>query len=274
MVISVVPLINGALLDATEQLNIPLIVIPTDLDSRTFVEGINYPSYKKFRYCLPFDDTTIKTTIKNAQICNSQVIVSGFPIRADFFEPKDTAALRQSYGIPTDTPVILLMLGGLGSADIVPFITQLKKIELPVHLLVCIGKSEHLRGALARIVLPEHINMTIVSFTNRVSDLMAIADLLITKSGSVSVCEGLYMGIPMLLDGTSSSILRWEKLNHSFIRKHHIGTTVHKHGDIAQLATKILTSKQKDAPIKNSFSFEKNDARKELVSVVNSLLAF
>src|SRR5207237_3814499 len=105
------------------------------------------------------------------------------------------------------------------------FVRELAQIKEPVHLLICIARQEQLRHKIMALKLAPHITMTIIGFTDRISDLMAIADILITKSGSVSVNEALYMNLPMILDATSH-LLSWEKYNHTFIEQHQLGISL------------------------------------------------
>ena len=55
LVISVMPFINGALLEACENLDIPFIVLTNDLDTTNYVNGLVLPRREKFCYTLAFD---------------------------------------------------------------------------------------------------------------------------------------------------------------------------------------------------------------------------
>ena len=56
MVISVVPLVDGAIVDATQKMDIPFILLPTDLDSTNYIHDIKAPKHDAFACTLPFDD--------------------------------------------------------------------------------------------------------------------------------------------------------------------------------------------------------------------------
>ena len=47
MVISVIPMFSKVLLKAAQELDIPFLLMPTDLDIRSFTYNIHYPTYKK-----------------------------------------------------------------------------------------------------------------------------------------------------------------------------------------------------------------------------------
>ena len=71
------------------------------------------------------------------------------------------------------------------------YVAYLIKMQLPLHILVCIGRNERLRRNINKILLPEDVSLTIIGFTDRIADFMAISDVLITKPGPGSVCEAL-----------------------------------------------------------------------------------
>lgn len=272
LIISVTPCINGALLDAAKRLDLPFIVIPTDLDSTTFVQDITVGSYDKFRYCIAFNDSNIKKTIESADIPAQYIVTTGFPIRRDFFELKDHEAIRKKYTITAGKPVVLLMLGGLGSKDLIPFVKELSTMSTAAHLIVCTGKNRQVAQQLNNIVLPKNITMTIVEFTDRISDLMAVTDLLITKSGSVTVCEGIYLNIPLLLDATTKP-LAWEELNHHLTNKYHLGAIINQLHKLPYLVTTFLENKDrlKEARM-NLRKFDKKEAGIEIAQLIKTII--
>jgi processive 1,2-diacylglycerol beta-glucosyltransferase len=239
-VISVVPFFNDPLMRACQFLNIPFIIVPTDLDETYFVMGLKPPYYDKFAYTISFNDQEILQRIENAQIPNKFIHPIGFPVRPSFSEKKDIDPIKEAFNVPKDKPVVMLLMGAAGSSATYSYLKQIIKIKTPMHILVCLGRNEELRDKITTMRLPKHITFSIIGFTDKISDLMAISTVLITKSGSVSVCEAIQMHVPLLLEGTRS-ILWWEQLNHSFICKHQFGDVIRTYRDLARLLPKYLT---------------------------------
>ncbi|MDR3550470.1 MAG: glycosyltransferase, partial [Candidatus Babeliales bacterium] len=208
LIVSVVPLINNIILEVAKQRSIPFLLIPTDLDISSCLTNINQPVYEKFKIAIPFDDKAIQEKISSARIPDQSCVTTGFLLRPDFFEEKDSTPIKFGYGVPEKKPTVLLLLGAVGSHAIYSFVEQLARVEYPCHILICIGKQIQLKTKIESLEFPNHVSYTIVEFTPRISDLMAISDLLITKSGSVSVNEAIYMNLPMILDATSN-VLKW-----------------------------------------------------------------
>lgn len=251
LIISVVPLLDGAILHAAEKMNIPFLLIPTDLDCTNYIHDIQKPGYGKFFMTLPFEDTDLRLKLAPAKIAPTQIGVAGFPIRPDFFEPKDIAALKTFYVIPHSKPVIFLFMGSVGSDALYTFTQQLSQLKQPVHLLICVGRYAAMKDKINTIPLPAHITTTIVEFTPRISDLMAMSDLMITKAGPVSMSEAMYMNLPMLVDVTASS-LAWERLNYEFITKHGFGQIITKISDVNRFTNELLQTPEKLAGMRST----------------------
>ena len=81
IIISVAPYFNGYLAEVAAHKNVPLIVIPTDLDATTFVQGIKGREHQSLTVALSFDDAGIA---RRAYIPNNKPIITGFPVRATF----------------------------------------------------------------------------------------------------------------------------------------------------------------------------------------------
>lgn len=272
LIISVAPLINHIILKVAQERNIPFLLVPTDLDITTFIAGIKNPHYSKFKIATAYDTQKIENVLAQSSIAPSFIERTGFPIRSDFFELKEHNSIKISFGIPDDRPVILLLLGAVGLKVLVDFADELTKLKTPAHILICIGRQEELSAKINSLHFPEHISKTIIGFTNRISDLMAVADVFITKSGSVSVSEAIYMNLPMVLDATTS-LLRWEAYNHQFIQQNNFGTTINQLENLSALIGNLLYSKKELEHYKNSLvKFNKKHGGTEIKKLIKKIL--
>lgn len=272
LIISVIPIINNIVLEAAHHLNIPLILIPTDLDATTFINGIHKPTYNNFITALSFNDSTIMQTLTSAQLSEKNLVTTGFPIRPDFFENKNKDNIKHFYNIPHNKPIILLIMGAQGTQSMYIFAQQLKKLSFDAHLIFCVGKNKTIGPKIKALSFPPHITYTIVEFTERISDLMAIAEILITKSGTVSVCEAIYTNLPLLLDATST-VLTWEQFNHQFIKNHNFGDLITNTNTIALKVTEFFYDKNKYSAMKESLlHFQKKNPITEITHIINTLI--
>ncbi len=239
LIISVIQFVNGSILKVAEKLNIPFLIIPTDADTSNFITGICKPTYRKFRYSLPCEDQEVRAKIKPAEIPPHMVTVSGYPLRPEFFKPKDVAALKKEFNVPSDKPVVMVFMGGTGSLASYRYVRVLSRLGFPLHMIVVLGRNERLKRNINKIMLPEGVSMTLLGFTPRIADLMALSDVLITKSGGGSTFEGLESCVPMIFDQTSGTI-RWEAMNVTFSVKNGLAEVITQFSDLEKILPKYL----------------------------------
>jgi processive 1,2-diacylglycerol beta-glucosyltransferase len=272
MAISVVPLINSALMQATKELNIPLIIIPTDLNASLVVKGMKQSTDSHFRLAYSFKNNTITKIFSLAQIQNQQTVEVGFPLRQSFFESHNIDQIKKKYAIPAHKAVAFLSMGYQGSTALEAFVRELKKIPVSLHIIICTGKDGSIAKKITALDLPPHISTSIVGFTPYIAELMSIADLFIGKSGSVSVCEAIYMNLPLFLDATTK-VLEWERLNHTFVEKNGFGYSIRHTKEIVPLITRFLIDAPYRGAIKNNLRiFQKKNASKEIIQLIKSML--
>ncbi len=273
LVISVIPFINKALLEATKAKKIPFLLMPTDLDMRTFIHNVNDPDYEKFHLALAFEHDDIKQQVEKAHIPREQTSVCGFPLREDFFSLKDIANIKKKYNIPADKPTILVLMGAAGSYASYRYVKQLTLVDLPLHVIVALGRNELLRPKIEELPLPETMSLTILGFTQDMAELMAVSDFGIIKSGSVSFCEALYSNLPMLLDGTTG-VLRWERFNHRYTEDNNLGYIVKRYSAVPALITQLLNNPQIVAGMRKKLqSLPKKQLGLEIKPLIERLVA-
>lgn len=239
VILSVVPLINGCLQEACAQANVPFLIIPTDLDMRTFVYGIK-PPYKAIKIAVPFEDDLIMSRINRKILDPILEMGVGFCLKQSFFAPKDRVALKKEFSIPSHKPVVMRLMGAAGAESMVHYVQTVANMQQSLHMIACIGRNSALQSELELIVLPPQMSITIIGLTNRIADLLAIADIFITKPGTVSVVEGMYSEVPMLLDGTAPA-LAWEALNLEVIEVQQFGAAVRSLHDLDKYLEELIT---------------------------------
>ena len=130
------------------------------------------------------------------------VVVTGIPVRAEFAEPLDRAAARASLGLDPQRPVILAMAGAYGRVGRLAAVTRVVR-DLPVLLqaVVVTGTDAALAARLARMVGGDP-RIRVVGYARNVRQLMAAADVLVTKAGGVSLAEALAGELPIVCFGS------------------------------------------------------------------------
>lgn len=247
IVISVMPVLNGALVAVTERLGMPFGVIALDRDMVRigFLNGIKSPTHPCFFFGVPFLEPRLLTIAEAVGISPERVRSVGVPLRKTFFEPRDRNDLRAKLGVKGTSDhaslaqmtvtttnssntknssiapsVITVLMGSAGSKATLRYAKSLARIKRPLHVFLCLGKNEQLRPTLEAIKLPPHITFSIVGFTDRIADYMAVADVLITKPGAVSIFEALVIAVPTIID---NKVLAWEAMGVDLIKAEGFG---------------------------------------------------
>lgn len=271
LIISDIPIINELVHCVCQERSIPFLIVPTDLNPRTFIREIKLTD-NNLLITLAFDDPLIKQEFDRFRIPQEKLKLTGFPLRQQFFEEKNINLIKDHYQISNEKKVVLILMGAAGSKASLLYVKELLTNPLPLHLIVCLGKNERIRKDLMKLKLPHLISMTILGPIENISDLMAISDICITKCGTVSVCEAIYMNLPMLLDNTSTP-LKWEKFNLKFVKSHNFGFVVNRYSQVNSLVISLLSDKLLYESLKNSLeSYHKEFFGTHIKQLVKSLL--
>ncbi len=271
MIISIIPMINGSLAECAQQCSIPYLLIPTDLELEAFMNDIRNPP-DLFTVAISLDLPEMKQQLHQAGIAAANIKVIGFPIRPSFFERKDRDHLKRTLNVPLGKPVIMLVMGATGSSKTLDYLNLLLMIQTSFHIIICIGRNKTLHNQIKHIQFPDHISYTAVDISYDISDIMAIADLCITKPGTVTFAETLYMNLPVFLDATSSSLM-WENFNITFLHKHKLGKVITNLNQVASLVASFLSNKRLQKKIKRNINaLEKKEFGNELAPLIKKLL--
>ena len=110
-------------------------------------------------------------------VSRKRVAVTGIPVLPSFSEyDRGEAKVKDGRQLPN----ILIMGGGLG-------------------IVVIAGRNKKLRRKLEKFSLRSHHSIRIYEYTDRIPELMASSQLLITKPGALTISEALTMELPMIL---------------------------------------------------------------------------
>ncbi len=125
--------------------------------------------------------------------------VTGIPIHPVFAKPKNRDECRARHGIGTDRPVILQLAGGFGVGPVVQLYEALTSISRPVELVVVSGRNAELKTELEEMDVPERHRAHILGFTDQIDELMAAADIVVSKPGGLTTSEVLARGAALVM---------------------------------------------------------------------------
>ncbi len=125
----------------------------------------------------------------------ARVVVIPPPVRAQFYRPPVQRTARIGLGVSEQERCVLLMAGSMGGGPLADIADALAAAGLAV--LAVAGHNNRLESKL-RDVARRHRNVLVFGFTDRVPELMAASDLVITIPGSTCM-EARTVGRPLLL---------------------------------------------------------------------------
>jgi processive 1,2-diacylglycerol beta-glucosyltransferase len=148
------------------------------------------------RYFVATEETRAVLTGRGVRADRTHV--TGIPISHAFTRQLRRASARATLGIADATRVILVMGGGVGLGALEESVDAALACA-PVHVLAVAGTNEELRATLEKKRVPAGSRLQVFGFVDTIHELMAAADLVITKPGGLTSSECLAVGLPMIL---------------------------------------------------------------------------
>jgi processive 1,2-diacylglycerol beta-glucosyltransferase len=146
-------------------------------------------------YCVAAEETRARLIARGVPADNA--VVTGIPIAARFSSKPDARTVRKTLGLRNDLPVLLVLSGGFGMGPVAKILAELDKVPQPFQTVVVTGRNDELRRDLATLdyTHPTHV----LGFATNMHELMAVADLIITKPGGLTSSEALALGKPLFI---------------------------------------------------------------------------
>ena len=243
------PVVIGAWLNRT-----PVVIHESDL-SPGLANRLSFPFAKLICVTFPVTSQYFKNKVK--------VVVTGMPIR-EFLYQGDRVKGLQFCGFMEEKPVLLVMAGGLGSAAINDSIRRLlpsltEKFQI-IHLC---GKGK-LDSQFEKF--PSYRQFEYLQ--EELADVLACADLVLSRAGATSIYELLALGKPHILLPLSRQASRGDQIeNANYFSKQGLSTVLYaEEFSDEKLLKAILDSYDNLQTMKNKLaSFNQVDSTKLIV---------
>lgn len=164
-----------------------------------------------------FDET--EQFLKDKKKC----VVTGNPIRSEILNA-DKAAARKKLGIKGK---YVLIFGGSLGADRIneAVVAMLPKFKENKKLQLLFGTGERnfakvSAAAAAAGITPSERNITITPYINNMADVMAAADLVVARSGAITVSEIAALGKPSILIPSPNVVRNHQEQNAREFERH------------------------------------------------------
>ncbi|MFH1190139.1 MAG: glycosyltransferase [Candidatus Omnitrophota bacterium] len=162
--------------------------------------------------------------------------VVGIPVEPVFSKPLDGKAILDKTGLEDDRLTALVIGGGFGVGPIEAIVKIIDGLSRPMQIIAVCGHNEELVKRLEALKPAFRDKMAVFGFVNNVYEYMEIADLLISKSGGITVSESLAKELPMVI---IAPIIGQETRNSSFLTDHGAAVKVDKIEDLREALEKL-----------------------------------
>ena len=225
-VVSVFPNFNGVLRDAVREAipGVPLVVVLTDLADfppRFWIE--------------PGLDRVVVGTREAAEQAAALGIpgervsqVSGMILHPRFYRAGGREVrerVRGELGLGASDFTVTLLFGGKGSPEMAPLAERLLQEDHAPRVIAVCGDNPTLFERLAPIAARSGGRLTRFGFTDRIAELLAASDLLVTKPGPGSLSEAFHQRVPVVVTRNVHTIPQ-ERFNTEFVAKRGLGLVV------------------------------------------------
>ena len=188
-------------------------------------------------YCVAADETKARLVARGAAA--ESVVATGIPIAAKFAAKVEARAVRKTLGLRDDLPTMLVLSGGFGMGPVGKILGELDKVSFEFQTLVVCGRNEELRRELA--AQDRKHPTRVLGFASNMHELMAVAELIISKPGGLTSSEALALGRPlMILDPIPGQ----EAANSDFLLEHGAAAKVNRVEDLPFRLERLLGSKK------------------------------
>jgi 1,2-diacylglycerol 3-beta-galactosyltransferase len=268
LVVSLIPNFNRAIFESLQQAlpGTELVTVLTDL--------ADYPPHfwieKQSQYFVCGTNRAVEQAIAMGHPLSRVFRVSGMILRPAFYKLADIdrAGERQKLGLAPGIPTGLVLFGGQGS-DVMRNIAQdLGNSSLDLQLIVICGRNAKLKTRLEKLQTRNRVHVE--GFTDRIPELMQLADFFIGKPGPGSISEAIHMGLPAIVEKNAWTLPQ-ERYNAEWLKEQGLGLVLKnfRHVDVA--VRELLGEGKLDAMRRRASQF-RNRAVFEIAGILGDIV--
>lgn len=177
------------------------------------------------------------------------ITVTGIPIHPAFSRHQDRATFLQSQGLVGDRTIVLQLAGGFGVGPIEKIYRGLLEIDVPLEIVAVAGRNEEIKKEIKMIQVPLRHRSKVIGFTEKIHELMAVADLVISKPGGLTTSEVLASGAAMAI---INPVPGQETRNSDFLLENGAAIKINNVATLPYKLTRLLGDKERLRQLKRN----------------------
>lgn len=196
----------------------------------------------------------------------------GIPVEKSFLVHRDRETVLRELGLDPDKKVILLMGGSFGAGNMKETLEELLYVKRDFQILVVAGRNKSLKEKMEKRLAEADFDKTvrILGFTDKMNDILASVDFIITKPGGLTTTECLLKGVPMIVP---YYIPGQEEENLDFLTNCGAAIRTTKKYSLPVLLSVLLDSPEQVELIKNNIAhIKKTNSARNIANMVVDIL--
>lgn len=143
----------------------------------------------------------VKELLVYEGVDSEKVKAFGIPVEKSFLSHRDRETVLTELGLSPEKLTVLLMGGSFGAGNIKETLEDLIAIDRDFQIFVITGRNEHLKDKLSKMLdsTIHNKNICLLGYTNKMNDILASIDVLISKPGGLTTTEALLNDVPMIV---------------------------------------------------------------------------
>lgn len=172
----------------------------------------------------------------------NRIVTCGVPVDPACALSFDRVELRRAFGLHPSRPVVLVMGGGIRPAPLDLIIQSLEMSRHPIQVLALTARDHNLRRRLEAMRGRLALDLRVFGWSESILELMAAADLLITRPGGLVTSEALAAGLPMVLGFAAPGM---EEAHLRFLLERNVAVAATRAEEISRLVSGLLDDPQR-----------------------------
>ena len=214
----------------------------------------------------------VKELLVYEGVDSEKVKAFGIPVEKSFLSHRDRETVLTELGLSPEKLTVLLMGGSFGAGNIKETLEDLIAIDRDFQILVITGRNEHLKDKLSKMLdsTIHNKNICLLGYTNKMNDILASIDVLISKPGGLTTTEALLNDVPMIVP---YFIPGQEEENADFLVKNNMAVRLSSNDkSIRNTIEALLTNDEKLKTMKKAcIAFDKSKSCENIFDLIKEI---
>lgn len=210
----------------------------------------------------------IKKALIKYGVGADEIQVTGIPTAMKFCVRADKKKIKEELNFDLAKPILLIVGGRIFYRNLVKIIRGVQEKDSNLQFIVVAGRDKVLHEKLVESSIAKDPAVRVFGFIDNLEDYMAVANLILTKAGGLTVSECLVKNLPMVF---SDVIPGQEEDNVSYAAKRGVGVKAEGAKKAVDTISRLFLRQEKLTAMKeNCKKIAKPNAAKDLVDFVVS----